>query len=60
MFTTQTVQYMNDSSLLLFVTVIINQIVKYYHEIELKHVMELVCESKLPIPAIYTFSRGQN
>ena len=33
MFTTQTVQYINVSSLLSF---------KYYHESELKHIMELV------------------
>ena len=33
-----------------------------YHESELKHVMELViyCESKLPIPALHTFSWGKN
>ena len=47
---TQTVQYINVSSLLSFVIIIINQIVKYYHESELKQVMELVFESKLTIP----------
>ena len=60
MFTTQTVQYINVSSLFSFVIVIINQIVKHYHESELKEVMKLVCESKLPIPALDTFPRGQN